>query len=61
MMSKLSILKLLLGGIGFMLFAICCYLLAINMRSTLCFAIGYFAQVAGILMLLVGLTSKEQT
>ena len=41
MMSKLSILKLLLGGIGFMLFAICCYLLAIDMRSTLCLPLDF--------------------
>lgn len=60
MMSKLSILKLLLGGIGFMLFAICCYLLAIDMRSTLCFALGFLTQAAGIIMILIGLTSKNQ-
>lgn len=59
-MSALSILKLLLGGIGLLLFAICCYLLASDMRSTLCFALGFFAQVAGIIMILIGLTSKKQ-
>lgn len=55
------LLKCLLGGIGFLLFAICCYLLASDMRSTLCFAIGFFAQVAGIIMVLIGLTSKNQS